>query len=544
MPENNKSQLQELLSNLVDEKLGEGELKELQALLRDDPDAQQFYIKYTMLHSWLTWDYIGQSSAESRLLSLTKQEADDESGKSSPVLGFLSDVAGFLNHHSPLSFVLLFAIFGTALLAATLLLSPRPSDNVPAASGFVAQITAVKNCQWSTEFPSPAENMPLQADQQLLLEKGIAQITYSNGAVVLLEGPASYTVASSNSGFLSQGKLTARADTEKSRQFTILTPDARFVDLGTEFGVMIDDKGRAEVAVFAGKVNAEAKLADGHWAVGVPLGKGEAVVCEGTKFISQVAERKDFPTLRLEPPPPPSLSFQHWLDVSRKLQSHPDLLAYYDFQPDLSNPTVLFNRAPTGALLNGEILDAPWVDGRFPGKSALDFMEGDSGVRINLPGEYRQMTLIAWLSSNKLASDYNSILMSDDWLRSKELRWMVLDGGQVDLVVFGQKLHPESTKPIPADSLNRWCMITGVIDIATNKILLYLNGEYLDTLEPEFIPAIQIGWATIGGWNNQGKGDSNLNRTHNLSGRIDELMIFQKALTAEEIKQIYEAGKP
>ncbi|MGA2062840.1 MAG: LamG-like jellyroll fold domain-containing protein [Thermoguttaceae bacterium] len=543
MPENNKSQLQELLSNLVDEKLGEGELKELQALLRDDPDAQQFYIKYTMLHSWLTWDYIGQSSAESRLLSLTKQEAADESGKSSPILGFLGDVADFLNHHSPLSFVLLFVICGMMFLAATILLSPRPSDNASADTGFVAQITAVKNCQWSTEFPSPAENTQLQAGRLLQLENGIAQITYFNGAMVLLEGPASFTVDSPNSGFLSQGKLTARADTEKSRQFTILTPDARFVDLGTEFGVKIDDEGRAEVAVFAGKVNAEAKLADGHWAAGVSLGKGEAVVCEGTKFISQVAERNDFPTLRLQPPPPPSLSFQHWLDVSRKLQSHQDLLAYYDFQPDPSNSTVLFNRAPTGAALNGEILDAPWVDGRFPGKSALEFMAGDAGVHINIPGEYRQITLIAWLSSNKFANDINAILNSDSWKRPKELHWEFLESGQMQLIVFGQKEHRES-QPIPADNLSRWCMVSGVIDTGKNQISLYVNGEFFDLFEPKQMPVIQIGSATIGGWDNQGKGDSNLNRTHNLSGRIDELMIFQKALTAEEIKQIYEAGKP
>ena len=81
----------------------------------------------------------------------------------------------------------------------------------------------------------------------------------------MLEGPVSYTVDSPKSGFLSRGKLTARADTEESRQFTIDTPSARFVDLGTEFGVMIDDQGRSAVAVFSGKVNAEAKLANGRW---------------------------------------------------------------------------------------------------------------------------------------------------------------------------------------------------------------------------------------------------------------------------------------
>ena len=45
----------------------------------------------------------------------------------------------------------------------------------------------------------------LQAGRQLQLEKGIVQITYSNGAVVLLEGPVSYTVDSPNSGFLGRG---------------------------------------------------------------------------------------------------------------------------------------------------------------------------------------------------------------------------------------------------------------------------------------------------------------------------------------------------
>ena len=130
MPNHNKSQLQELLSNLVDEKLGEQELKELQALLRDDPDAQQFYVRYTMLHSWLTWDYVEQTSAESRLLSLNKQEDSDKSANPSPILGFLGDCANFLNHYSPLSFILLFVMFGITILATSYWLAPAFGQDV------------------------------------------------------------------------------------------------------------------------------------------------------------------------------------------------------------------------------------------------------------------------------------------------------------------------------------------------------------------------------------------------------------------------------
>jgi hypothetical protein len=542
-PQNIDPRIWTLANAVCEGTISEQEVHELELLLDADPNAREFYIDFLKINAEISW--LISSKQHSTMDLGPRISLDSLLGppNPSPNLGFLGNVADFFNHHSPLLFVMLFLIFGVTLLSATYWLNTRQSGKTSIEPEFVAQITVTKDCQWSTSITQPTEMMQLQVGQQLQLEKGIAQITYSNGAVVLIEGPAFFAVASPNSGFLSRGKLTARADTKQSRQFAIVTPEARFVDLGTEFGVMIDDKGRAAVAVFAGKVNAEAKLADGRWSTPVSLSKGEAGICEGTNFTRQVASRSDFPALRL-PPPPPSLSFQRWLDVSHDLQSRQDLVAYYDFQPDPSNPTVLFNRAPTGSALNGEIQNATWVEGRFPGKSALEFSAGDAGVRVNLPGEYRQMTLIAWLSSKRLANSFNGILMSDGWMRTRELHWEIRDGGQVDLIVFGQKVHRYSDRAIPADSLNRWCMVTGVIDTATNQTFTYVNGEYVDKFEPKLMPAIQIGSATIGGWDNQGKGDSSSGKTHNLSGRMDELMIFQTALTAEEIKRFYEAGKP
>jgi len=239
------------------------------------------------------------------------------------------------------------------------------------------------------------------------------------------------------------------------------------------------------------------------------------------------------------------MPYQRWLQASRELQKRQDLLAYYDFQPDPNNPQVLINRASTGAPLDGEIHDAAWADGRFPGKSALEFIAGGAGARINLPGEYRKMTLIAWLSSNNLENDRNGILMSDDWLRPKQLHWEIAKSGQVYLCIFGQWEPNASTRAIPAESLTRWCMLAGVIDTDANLHRLYLNGEFFDDIKSSNMPPANIGPATIGGWNNQGKGNSPTSeKLHNLSGRMDELMIFQSALTAEEIKQIYESGKP
>ena len=271
------------------------------------------------------------------------------------------------------------------------------------------------------------------------------------------------------------------------------------------------------------------------------LGEGEAVVCEGSKFTPQVAQRSNFPALRPLPPPPPDPSFQRWLDASREIQGQADLVAYYDFQRDPNNPDVLLNRAPTGAVFNGEIQNATWAHGRFPGKYALEFADKQAGVRIDLPGEYRQMTLIAWINCKRFANKFNCILFSDGWKQLKQLHWQINKDGQFELSVFGQTGNSFSDRTFPAEDLNRWCMVAGVINIP-DQSSLYLDGQLFEKLTSVQIPVIRIGSAMIGGWNDS-ESEAKLS-IRSLSGEMDELIIFQRALTAEEIKHIYESGKP
>jgi hypothetical protein len=537
-------ELQELLDILNEGELTQEQGARLQDIVVKYASARQYYLQAMFFFGQLRWQAAHQE----------KEEEQSTPSAPTSILGFLGESyrngCEFFLRDIPFALFLIFIFVGLSLFGSYWLINTldRPLEYASNKPNFVAQITATRDCQGSTIIPPPTEMMQLQAGQQLQLEKGVAQITYSNGAVVLLEGPASFTVDSATSGFLSHGKLTARADIERSRQFTIATPQARFVDLGTEFGVMIDDKGRSSVAVFAGKVVAEAKMADGRWTTLVSLRKGESVVCEGTKYTSQVAQRSNFPSLQPLSPNQQISSYQRWLDAAKEMRNHKDMLAYYDFQPDKNNPNVLLNRSTTGAALNGEIQNATWVDGRFPGKKALEFLAANAGVIVNLPGEYQQMTVIAWVNNNRLANKYNGILMSNDWAEQKKLHFQIQNNRQINMHVFGQLVMQEagqnsycSTEAIPADIINHWCMIAGVID-TPNHSSLYLNGDFFETLQTKQIPPIQIGSAMIGGWNKENSPDPDVIRS--FSGRIDELLIFQKALTAAEIKQIYQRGKP
>ena len=136
------------------------------------------------------------------------------------------------------------------------------------------------------------------------LKSGLLEITYDTGACVILQGPVTYKVESSAGGFLSVGKLTAKLEKKavsgqrsvvsgqksSSHQplatshsadpqslipnpsslatnhyplFTIKTPTAIVTDLGTEFGVEVDQQGQTQSHVFRGLVRVQSLGAGG-----------------------------------------------------------------------------------------------------------------------------------------------------------------------------------------------------------------------------------------------------------------------------------------
>ena len=95
----------------------------------------------------------------------------------------------------------------------------------------------------------------MQAGKILRLERGLAEIEFDQGARVILQGPAGLELISASAGLLHYGMLTARVPPQ-ARGFTILSPGGKFVDLGTEFGLSVNDGGTTTLRVFKGEVEA------------------------------------------------------------------------------------------------------------------------------------------------------------------------------------------------------------------------------------------------------------------------------------------------
>jgi hypothetical protein len=94
---------------------------------------------------------------------------------------------------------------------------------------------------------------PLLPGQSLRLKSGAAEVTYANGAVLVVEGPASLRITDGSTAQLDRGKIAARVPHE-ARWFRVTSSKMTVTDLGTEFGVDVSPAGIAVAHVFEGRI--------------------------------------------------------------------------------------------------------------------------------------------------------------------------------------------------------------------------------------------------------------------------------------------------
>lgn len=95
------------------------------------------------------------------------------------------------------------------------------------------------------------------------LERGLAEVTLITGVRLLLDAPVKVRADRPGLASLEVGRLVAFVP-ESAHGFTVDTPRARVVDLGTEFGVGVGESGDTEVHVFQGAVVTAWSTSDGR----------------------------------------------------------------------------------------------------------------------------------------------------------------------------------------------------------------------------------------------------------------------------------------
>ena len=156
----------------------------------------------------------------------------------------------------------------------------------------VAKITATRNSLWDDPLSDVGFGSTLYAGQRLSLAAGLIEVTFLDGAQVVLEGPAKFDVQDTGLGELHEGRIAAVVP-ERARGFEIATNGLNVVDLGTEFGVLADGD-ETEVHVFRGLVMAHVLDANGQPVRTVELNTSEAArITPASSMVARIPARDD-----------------------------------------------------------------------------------------------------------------------------------------------------------------------------------------------------------------------------------------------------------
>ena len=99
----------------------------------------------------------------------------------------------------------------------------------------VAKLTTAADCQWAEGNMAVQEGSRLLPGQEVKLADGLAEITFTSGAKVILQGPANLEITSSKSAILHGGRMTADVP-DDLEGFIINTKLAEILSLPAEVG--------------------------------------------------------------------------------------------------------------------------------------------------------------------------------------------------------------------------------------------------------------------------------------------------------------------
>jgi hypothetical protein len=420
--------------------------------------------------------------------------------------------------------------------------SPNSPDDVAlseAPTSDVAVLTHAVDVVWQEQQKSLAVGATL-APSMLRLQAGALLIEFFSGATVVLEGPAEFEVLSKNEGRLLTGKLNAHVPPQ-AHGFTIETSAGRIVDQGTDFGLNLAGESQNELHVFTGKVEVQAdgKSLDLSSGEAIELGSetGEVFDAKRSEFLveQQLIERSRLASER---------RFAQWRQTSNALSNDPATLYHLrldDSPTTLASERSLVNSASSAeSPSGGSLIGGQRVAGRWQGKQAVLFGGPADRIRFTVQQPMNALTLAAWVNVQSLPHWQNSLLATDGESPGS-VHWQLTKRGQLRLAIARDLGRPksdweavESDPFLTESSFRQWLLLTTTFDGKT--VRHYANGRLVG-VGASFTPdAIHIGTAEIGNWLGQTRRE--------LHATLDEFLVVDRVLDAEEIVEIYHNGQP
>lgn len=494
------AELQEVLSNLFDGRLKGDDRTRLQERLRNDPEARELYLDLCDTHAALAWEHgllvasVDPPAGPRRSLTDHRRRA-----RYAAAVGVLLCV----------SMVLIAVVLQTDGEKAGL-----DGPTVARVTDRIDAVGTANEAEWTGDVTLGGEYG---------LERGLVRLAYPSGVSVLIEAPARFAATAEDRILLHEGRLSATVTPEGSG-FTVETPTATVVDFGTEFAVDVDREERSEVHVFEGHVRVEPKRRGPQSpAASVDLRTDQAVRIDGTSPRAAGIDLASDRFIRSLDEPQPGYAKR----ITR-------LRPVVSLRMPIRHRG-LVGRPPefSGRVLYGDGRDPAWGPGRIGGALRVGGRSVGRGAVVDepIPLDTGKLSVVVWVQTGSRPAD---AVVATDFGDGDGRFALSLDAssGAIRADVRGADGAITTCRdggPLPLD---RWHHVAMTADGVELK--LYLNGELAASTDcPPIgndVPAhLWIGVDASG--------------TNLWDGRIDELALFDKALSAETIRELHDAAK-
>ncbi|MCC6354105.1 MAG: FecR domain-containing protein [Verrucomicrobiae bacterium] len=513
-----------LCDAVIDGTIDEAGRERLSRSLLESPEARAFYVRY-----------VGLSASLCHYAAELQTDAPEDAPAPSRIIRHPAMwwIAGGL------------AAAAALLLVAVLRSLPGTHETSLDTGRFVAVLLQTRDCRWTASGTPPAPGQHLSRGQVIAIEGGMAEIAFDCGAVVVIEGPASLELDSAWAATLRRGTLRAQVPPE-AIGFRISNPAVEVVDLGTEFAVVADEDGAAEVIVLKGSVEAAAG--------GEPVilrekearrfaKTGATEIGDHDHRIERLAQR-----LTLDVPPAP-LAFARW-----SFDGDDEEIAASQVS-GLSPVRAIFRAEPKrlAARTEGRWGRALRCDGAFSATASLSGIAPDSARTVafwvRLPADAPLVgggTFVAWKEKprSKKGGSPATLLAWNRHPGQGAIGALRADRGP-DAIVGNTSLRDGA-----------WHHVAATL-VPTGRggkqfhVRLYVDGRLEATTAskpkrpahpPEETVAHPEPPATDTLW--IGRAPGNRPRDERLLGEIDELFIAGRALTHQEIRRLMKTNDP
>ncbi len=583
-------ELATLLSTLSDGRLSHAQYERLTQIISDDPEARKLYLRWVFLESRLQRQFgvLGtplrpQDDASSILMEVLEEEQRLRAQRAAAEAERQAQQAcdrdrmwslltgGDSIDLTPVRHVVIpkFAFYGTlAAMAALVLFALFMSFHRPGAPSVVpgpsvvatpvARVAQSVNARWADDTLATTPGTLLYPGTHML-RRGMVRIVYDNDATLIIEAPATFELVSGDRVMLHQGKLVGEAPA-RAFGFTVRTPSASVIDLGTEFGVAVDAGGATTVQVFDGKVSLRSRGVEEREAQpSEELFAGDARQVDAAGERVRVIEARPLTFVRreeFEAHVNASISAYHrWLAYSYAVRRRDDLVVYYPFELDAAHPNRLFNAAVmTRGRLDGRFEGLGglprWTTGRWPEKQAVQFNRA-ARTMIRTPFDNllhieNELTVAVWVRLTDLSASQHLVTRRQVQPRIDALNlvWNGDDkpesGFPPRSILFNTGQDPGRYHgmfiPAPTVQPGQWVHLAVTYD--REGVGYYIDGQLVGRRPPrQPLPACTAD-LLIGGV------ELELYPTETFDGLIDELAIFKRALSAQEIAELYAVGDP